>query len=46
MFQWLCFIDPSGANGITGMIWAIVACMVAAVVGFVLEFTTYKPEEA
>lgn len=45
MFQWLCFIDPSGANGITGMIWAIVACMVAAVVGFVLEFTTYKPEK-
>lgn len=28
------------------MIWAIVASLVGAVVGFAIEFVTYKPEAA
>ena len=48
VFNWLSYIDPSaGGNGITYMIWAIVASLVAAVVAFVIEFATYKaPEQA
>lgn len=42
MFMWLSFIDPVGGRGIEGMIWAIVASFVGALVGFVLEFATYK----
>lgn len=45
VFNWLSFIDPGVlGNGITHMIWAIVASLVGAAVGFVLEFVTYKPE--
>jgi PTS system beta-glucosides-specific IIC component len=45
VFNWLSFIDPGVlGNGITHMIWAIVASLVGAAVGFVLEFATYKPE--
>ena len=44
VFNWLSFIDPSGVNGINHMIWAIVASLVGAAVGFALEFATYKPE--
>ena len=46
VFNWLSFIDPSGVNGINHMIWAIVASLVGAAVGFALEFATYKPEAA
>ena len=46
VFNWLSFIDPSGVNGINHMIWAIVASLVGAAVGFALEFVTYKPEAA
>ncbi len=46
VFNWLSFIDPSGVNGITHMIYAIIASLVGAVVGFVIEFAIYKPEEA
>lgn len=46
IFNWLSFIDPSGVNGINHMIWAIVASLVGAAVGFALEFVTYKPEAA
>ena len=47
VFNWLSFIDPAaGGMGITYMIWAIVASLVGAVVGFVLEFVSYKPEAA
>lgn len=46
VFNWLSFIDPSGVNGINHMIWAIVASLVGAVVGFAIEFVTYKPEAA
>ncbi len=42
MFNWLSFIDPAGGAGIAGMIWAIVASLVSAVVGFAIEFVTYK----
>ena len=41
VFNWLCFINPEG--GMTDMIWAIVASMVGAVVGFVIEWIIYKP---
>lgn len=44
VFNWLSFIDPAGSTGLTQMIWAIVASLAGAVVGFVLEFATYKPE--
>lgn len=47
VFNWLSYIDPAaGGTGITYMIWAIVASLVSAVVGFALEFVTYKPEAA
>lgn len=46
VFNWLSFIDPSGVNGINHMIWAIVASLMGAAVGFALEFATYKPEAA
>ena len=43
VFNWLSFIDPAvGGNGITYMVWAIIASLVAAVVGFAIEFATYK----
>ena len=45
VFNWLSYIDPSGSVGITYMIWAIVASLVAAVVGFLIEITTYKAPE-
>lgn len=47
VFNWLAFIDPrpDGA-GMMYMVWAIVSSLVAAAVGFVLEFATYKPEQA
>lgn len=42
VFNWLSFID-SATVGMTHMVWAIVASLAGAVVGFVLEFATYKP---
>jgi len=42
VFNWLSYIDPSGKMGITYMIWAIIASLVAAAVGFVIEISTYK----
>ena len=47
VFNWLSFIDTGVlGTGITYMIWAIVASLVGAVVGFVLEWFAYKPENA
>ncbi len=48
IFNWLSFIDPNvGGAGITYMVWAIAASLVAAVVAFVIEFAMYKaPEQA
>lgn len=47
VFNWLSFIDPGVlGNGVTHMMWAIVASLVGAAVGFVLEYVTYKPEAA
>lgn len=47
VFSWLSFIDPAtGGAGITGLVWAIIASAVSAIVGFVLEFVSYKPEVA
>ena len=43
-FNWLSYIDPSGTMGVTYMIWAIVASIASAIVGFALEFASYKPE--
>ncbi len=43
VFNWLSFIDPAvGGNGITFMVWAIIASLVAAVVAFAIEFFAYK----
>lgn len=45
VFNWLSFIDPGVlGNGISHMIWAIVASAAGAAVGFGLEFATYKPK--
>lgn len=44
VFNWLSFID-SATVGMTHMVWAIVASLAGAVVGFVLEFATYKPAQ-
>lgn len=46
VFNWLSYIDPSGTMGVTYMIWAIVASVASAIVGFALEFVSYKPEAA
>lgn len=48
VFNWLSFLptDPASTVGIMHMVWAIVASLVGAVVGFVLEYATYKPEAA
>lgn len=47
VFNWLSFIDPGVlGTGMTYMVWAIVASLAGAAVGFVLEFVTYKPEQA
>lgn len=46
VFNWLCYIDTANlmGAGISYMIIVIIGSMIAAVVGFVLEFTSYKPE--
>ena len=48
VFNWLSFLptDPASTVGIMHMVWAIVASLAGAVVGFVLEYATYKPEAA
>ena len=46
VFNWLNFIDETpGGYGISMMLCAIIASLVAAVLAFVVEFVTYKPEE-
>lgn len=46
VFNWLSYIDPGVlGNGMNHMWIAIAASMVAAVVGFVLEFVSYNPEK-
>ena len=45
VFAWLSFIDPGTfGTGMTNMFWAIVASLLAAAVGFAIEYITYKPE--
>lgn len=48
VFNWLSFLptDPASTVGVMHMVWAIVASLVGAVVGFVIEYATYKPETA
>ncbi len=46
VFNWLSFIDPAGSVGLTYMIWAIIASLVAAAAGFAIEIVSYKPEAA
>ena len=48
VFNWLSYIDVNNVMGAgsTHMIYAIAASLVAAAVGFVIEFVTYKPEAA
>ena len=48
VFNWLSFLptDPASTVGIMHMVWAIVASLAGAVVGFVIEYATYKPEAA
>lgn len=47
VFNWLSYIDSNNilGAGINYMIIAIVASLVAAVIGFALEFFSYKPEK-
>ena len=46
VFNWLSFIDINNVlgAGMTHMVWAIVASLASAVVGFALEYVSYKPE--
>lgn len=44
VFNWLSFIPPVGVEGANFIVPAIIASLVGAVVGFVLEFVSYKPE--
>ena len=48
VFNWLSFLptDPASTVGVMHMVWAIVASLAGAVVGFVIEYATYKPETA
>lgn len=46
VFSWLTYIDPGVlGNGMTHMWVAIAGSLIAAVIGFVVEFATYKPEK-
>ena len=40
------YIDPSGAEGITHMIYMIIGSLIAAVIAFVIEMVIYKDEPA
>ena len=44
VFNWLSFMPPVGVEGANFIVPAIIASLVGAAVGFVLEFVTYKPE--
>lgn len=45
VFNWLSFIDNSaGGTGITGMTYAIIASVLAALIAFIVEVAIYKPE--
>lgn len=48
IFNLLSFLptDPASTVGFSMMISAIIACIASAVVAFVIEFMTYKPEQA
>lgn len=39
------YIDPSGAEGITNMVYMIIGSLIAAVIAFVIEMVVYKDEE-
>ncbi len=45
VFNWLSFlpVDAASGVGVMHMVWAIVASLAGALVGFVLEYATYKP---
>ena len=44
VFNWLSFMPPAGVEGANFIVPAVIASLVGAAVGFVLEFITYKPE--
>ena len=45
VFNWLSFVDPGVlGNGVAHLVWAVVASLAGAVVGFILEYATYRPE--
>ena len=45
VFNLLNFIDETpGGAGITSMVFAIIASLVSAVIAFVVEFVTYRPD--
>ncbi len=41
----MSFINPNGQGGFAGLLWAIVACLVAMVITFSLTYVTYKEEK-
>ena len=45
VFNWLSFLPPAGVEGASFIVPAVIASLVGAVVGFVLEYVTYKPEQ-
>ena len=45
VFNWLLFIPPAGVESPNYILWAIIASAVSAIVGFAIEFATYRPEK-
>ena len=45
VFNWLSYLPPAGVDGANYMVIAIIASLVGAAVGFVLEFISYNPEK-
>lgn len=46
VFNWLSFIPPAGVEAPNYILWAIIASLASAIVGFAIEFVTYRPEKA
>ena len=39
------YIDPTGAEGITNMIYYVIGIVIACVISFILTYITYKDDE-
>ncbi len=44
VFAFPSYINPE-TNDVSGMVWMLIACAVAMIIGFVLTWVTYKEDE-